>query len=143
LQQEFWRSPTPPSTNSLRLTIGTERRQSAKKSRADNFFLFGLRAHEVSSLKAQAYRPMGRWRRFRAARSHCRPILRVPRHDVISSARRYLLLSDRTWCSPIAACQERLPEAYWDVQYWTRMSILNAARCGKFSSEGTPPPILP
>ncbi len=35
-------------------------------------------------------------------------------------------------------CQERVSEAYRDQQYWTRMSILNAAGLGKFSSDQLP-----
>jgi len=32
-------------------------------------------------------------------------------------------------------CQERVDKAYTDRQTWTRMSILNSARMGKFSSD--------
>ena len=35
------------------------------------------------------------------------------------------------------ACQERVDETYLDSGRSTRMSILNAARCGKFSSDRT------
>jgi starch phosphorylase len=34
-------------------------------------------------------------------------------------------------------CQERVSQAYLDQDKWTRMSILNAARMGKFSSDRT------
>ena len=34
-------------------------------------------------------------------------------------------------------CQGRVAEAYRDRDGWTRMSILNAARTGKFSSDRT------
>ena len=33
------------------------------------------------------------------------------------------------------ACQERVNTAWQDVEHWTRMSILNTARDGKFSSD--------
>jgi starch phosphorylase len=33
------------------------------------------------------------------------------------------------------ACQDEVSEAWHDVDRWTRMSILNSARGGKFSSD--------
>ena len=33
------------------------------------------------------------------------------------------------------ACQDRVNEAYQDSTNWTKMSILNSARVGKFSSD--------
>jgi starch phosphorylase len=36
-----------------------------------------------------------------------------------------------------ADCQEQVSEAYKDRDKWTRMSILNSARMGKFSSDRT------
>jgi starch phosphorylase len=44
----------------------------------------------------------------------------------------YLLLAD--FGSYIECC-ERAADAYSDPDRWTRMSILNAARCGYFSSD--------
>jgi starch phosphorylase len=35
------------------------------------------------------------------------------------------------------ACQERASDTYGDVEQWTRMSILNVARMGRFSSDRT------
>jgi starch phosphorylase len=35
------------------------------------------------------------------------------------------------------ACQERASDTYTDVEQWTRMSILNVARMGRFSSDRT------
>jgi starch phosphorylase len=44
----------------------------------------------------------------------------------------YMLLADY---SSYAACQNRVDEAYRDPLAWTRMSIMNTARSGKFSSD--------
>ena len=44
----------------------------------------------------------------------------------------YLLLADY---ESYIACQERVSAAYLDRKRWTRMSILNVARMGKFSSD--------
>jgi glucan phosphorylase len=46
----------------------------------------------------------------------------------------YLVLADFPMYE---ACQERVDETYLDSGRWTWMSILNAARCGKFSSDRT------
>ncbi len=44
----------------------------------------------------------------------------------------YLLLADY---QAYVDCQERVSEAYLDRANWTRMSILNSARAGRFSSD--------
>jgi len=44
----------------------------------------------------------------------------------------YLVLAD---FQSYLECQEQVNQAYQDPTEWTRMSILNAARSGKFSSD--------
>jgi starch phosphorylase len=44
----------------------------------------------------------------------------------------YLVLADY---QSYVGCQERVSEAFCDQKNWTRMSILNTARSGKFSSD--------
>ena len=44
----------------------------------------------------------------------------------------YMVLAD--YRSDVS-CQERVSAAYRDAQDWTRMSILNVARMGRFSSD--------
>jgi starch phosphorylase len=130
------------------LTIGTldganiELREEVGE---ENFFLFGLTAQEVGALKAQGYHPADYY--------HAHPELR----DVLDQIRNgffsrgdtelfrplveglltmdpYLVLADY----PLyAECQERVSQAYRDPDHWSRMSILNAARTGKFSSDRT------
>jgi len=46
----------------------------------------------------------------------------------------YLILADY---QAYIDCQERVSQAYRDTQNWLRMSILNVARMGKFSSDRT------
>ena len=46
----------------------------------------------------------------------------------------YLLLADY---QSYVECQEKVAAAYRDTERWTRMSILNSARSGKFSSDRT------
>ena len=44
----------------------------------------------------------------------------------------YMLLADY---QAYVDCQDRVDEAYRDQQNWTRMSIVNCARVGRFSSD--------
>jgi starch phosphorylase len=46
----------------------------------------------------------------------------------------YLLLAD---FASYVDCQDQVSQAYRDRQRWNRMSILNAANMGKFSSDRT------
>ena len=46
----------------------------------------------------------------------------------------YMLLADY---QAYSECQDRVSEAYKDTKKWTKMSILNSARMGKFSSDRT------
>jgi glycogen phosphorylase len=109
----------------------------------DNFFLFGLTAPEVSSLRADGYQP----RRFYESNGELRNALDLIAGGFFSDGDRdifrplveslltrddYLLLADY---QPYVDCQQRVSAAYRDTPRWTRMSILNAARVGRFSSD--------
>ena len=112
---------------------------------AENFFLFGLTADEVMQYKAAGYQPQRYYegdaelRRAldaiaggafsRGDREVFRPIL-----DSLLHGDQYMLLADYR---PYIDCSERAADAYCDQAAWTRMSILNAARCGFFSSDRT------
>ena len=60
------------------------------------------------------------------------PGLFQPIYDSLLFDDEYLLLAD--YASYVDCCQ-RAEQAYRDPDAWTRMSILNVARCGFFSSD--------
>jgi starch phosphorylase len=112
---------------------------------ADNFFLFGLSAPEVYALKAQGYQPMDYYNANQGLRevidlirsgffSRGDPELFRPLIDDLLQHDPYLLLAD---FQSYIDCQNSVSEAYRDAERWTRMSILNTARSGKFSSDRT------
>lgn len=110
---------------------------------AENFFLFGLTAQEVFTLKAEGYDP---WEYYETNPhlheaielitsgffSHGDVNLFKPLVDSLLHDDPYLLLADY---QSYIDCQDRASEAYRDRQRWTRMSIINVARSGKFSSD--------
>ena len=114
-------------------------------SGADNFFLFGLSAAEVYALKSRAYRPMDYYNANPALRDVIDLIrsgffsrgdteLFRPLIDGLLYHDPYLLLAD---FQSYLDCQSRVSDAYGDTERWTRMSILNTARSGRFSSDRT------
>ena len=110
---------------------------------AENFFLFGLTADEVERVKREGYRPADYADRNGAlrevldlvARGHFsrgdREIFR-PLVENLRQSDPFLVLADY---ADYVACQERVSAAWQDPERWTRMSILNTARAGKFSSD--------
>ena len=110
---------------------------------AENFFLFGLNAEEVLRLKSQGYEPMTWYRQDGELKAVVDAIamgqfsdgdtgLFRPITDSLLSHDEYLVLADfRTYVT----CCEKAAETYRDADRWTRMSILNTARCGFFSSD--------
>ena len=111
----------------------------------ENIFIFGLTAREVQSLKANGYNP---WDYYHANAelkavidrlasgyfSPDNPELFKPIVDALMYKDEYLLFADY---QSYVDCQERVSRAYKNPESWTRMSILNAARMGKFSSDRT------
>jgi starch phosphorylase len=110
---------------------------------ADNFFLFGLTASEVAAVKQSGYKPMDIYQSNPELRqaidqialgsfSHGDTELFRPILDSLLYHDEYLLLAD--YASFIER-QDEVDQAFRDVEGWTRKSILNAARCGFFSSD--------
>jgi starch phosphorylase len=111
----------------------------------ENFFLFGLTADEVQALKAKGYTPSDYYHRNAELKAVIDMIASgyfssgdtevfKPIVDSLLNHDEYLLLADYQAYIDI---QDEIAEAYRDTEQWTRMSILNAARCGYFSSDRT------
>jgi len=62
------------------------------------------------------------------------PGLFRPIYDELFHNDEYLLMAD---FDTYIAAQAAVEKAYNDKALWTKMSILNVARCGKFSSDRT------
>ncbi|MBN8246357.1 MAG: glycogen/starch/alpha-glucan phosphorylase, partial [Verrucomicrobia bacterium] len=112
---------------------------------ADNFFLFGLTVPEIGELRARGYHPRTACEEhaeLREALDQIRsgffspedPDVFHPLVDGLLQHDPYLLLADY---ASYVACQERVGLAYRDARSWVRMSILNVARSGHFSSDRT------
>jgi starch phosphorylase len=128
------------------LTIGTldgANIEIREEVGADNFFLFGLTAEQVYELKAKGYNPRQYYdsdpelreavdRIGSGAFSRGDTNLFKPLVDSLLWHDPYLLFADYR---PYVESQEQVSLAYEDPAKWTRMSILNVARMGKFSSD--------
>jgi starch phosphorylase len=110
---------------------------------ADNFFRFGLTVEEVERTWREGYRPES-WIEAdaglaaalaliadgtfsRGDRELFRPLV-----DNLRFSDPFLVLADY---ADYLACQQRVDAVWHDPRRWTRMSILNTARAGKFSSD--------
>ena len=109
----------------------------------ENFFLFGLTAEEVRAKKAAGYSPWDCYNSDRHLReavdlissghfSHGDTNLFKPLVESLIKYDPYMLLADY---QSYVNCQEEVSQAYKGRDNWTRMSILNTARMGKFSSD--------
>ena len=128
------------------LTIGTldgANVEIREEAGADNFFLFGLTVDQVERLKREGYRPSECY----AAHAGLRAAMDLVRDGAFSNGDRelfrplvehlmrhdeYMVLAD---FASYEECQGRVDAAWRERDRWTRMSILNAARMGKFSSD--------
>ncbi|NJK34382.1 MAG: glycogen/starch/alpha-glucan phosphorylase [Oscillatoriales cyanobacterium SM2_2_1] len=130
------------------LTIGTldgANIEIREEVGAENFFLFGLTAQEVTQKKAEGYNPMSIYQENEELRhvidriamgyfSPGEPDLFKPLVDSLLYRDEYMLFADY---QAYIDCQEQAGLAYADRDRWVRMSILNVARMGKFSSDRT------
>jgi glycogen phosphorylase len=128
------------------LTIGTldgANVEIREEVGAENFFLFGLTAEQVERVQRQGYRPasylegnaelrevldlIGGGAFSRGDRELFRPLV-----DNLRQSDPFLVLAD---FADYVACQERVDAAWREPEHWIRMSILNTASGGKFSSD--------
>ncbi|MBV8759469.1 MAG: glycogen/starch/alpha-glucan phosphorylase [Deltaproteobacteria bacterium] len=108
---------------------------------AENFFLFGLTAEEVLAKKRAGYDPRAsldpelahalRMIEDGAFSNGDRELFR-PLLDDLYHRDAFLVLAD---FRAYAHAQDRVAAAWRDPKAWTRMSILNTARAGRFSSD--------
>ena len=128
------------------LTIGTldgANVEIREEVGAENFFLFGLTTEEVQRTLDEGYRPSDIY----AANPELKGVIDLIGSGLFSHGDKFAfqpLVDSLLWNDPYLlladyasyiACQERVSAAYLDTRRWTRMSILNVARMGKFSSD--------
>jgi starch phosphorylase len=128
------------------LTIGTldganvEMREAVG---AENFFLFGMATTEVYELRSRGYDPQWYYQNNAELKeaidliasgffsggdgSVFRPLV-----DSLLYNDPYLVMADY---ADYIKCQERVEEVFRDQDRWARMSVLNVARMGYFSSD--------
>ncbi|MDD5266064.1 MAG: glycogen/starch/alpha-glucan phosphorylase [Methylococcales bacterium] len=110
---------------------------------AENFFLFGLTEEDVVRVQSEGYRPAA----YIATNpelpevinliatghfSHGDPEIFRTLVDKMCRYDPFLVLADYAY---YVACHDKVATVWEDQEQWTRMSILNTARAGKFSSD--------
>lgn len=128
------------------LTIGTldgANVEIMEEVGAENFFLFGLTVEEVLARKSAGYRSYDYYENNPSLRKAIDQIssgyfsdgdtnIFRPLVDHLLWSDEYMVLAD---FQSYSDCQAKVSQAYLDKENWTRMSILNVARSGKFSSD--------
>jgi glycogen phosphorylase len=109
----------------------------------ENFFLFGLTEDKVEALKTEGYRPG----EYIDGNDELRAVLDLIAGGTFSHGDTEVfkpLVDNLRYddpflvCADYAAyvdCQDKVSAAWLDGESWTKMSILNTARSGKFSSD--------
>jgi len=112
----------------------------------ENIFIFGLKANEVLNTRQSGYYPKSFYQEI----DQLRPVLDMIMNNYFSmneynifmpiinslleGGDYYMLLAD---FEDYLKCQEKVDATYKDFSKWQKMSILNVANSGKFSSDRT------
>jgi len=128
------------------LTVGTLDGATVEIAEAvgnEQIFIFGLSASEVEGVRARGYRP----REIYAADAEIRTVIDaiaggafsrgdrlrfMPLVDSLLNSDRYLVLAD---FQSYRSCHEAVLRAYARRDEWTRHSIMNTSKMGRFSSD--------
>lgn len=128
------------------LTIGTLDGANAEireEVGPENFFLFGLTEEEVEQRRREGYNPQD----IIASNDSLREVIKLMESGLFSRGNRdlflpltltlrrydeYMLCADYPY---YIACQDQVGRTYLSQAEWLRMSVLNVARMGKFSSD--------
>lgn len=110
---------------------------------AENFFLFGNTAAQIESLGREGRNPM----HYVESNPELQEVINLirgglfshgdcglfqPLLDALFHNDPFFVFAD---AASYFACQQQVSEAFQDKEKWSRMSILNAARMGQFSSD--------
>jgi len=130
------------------ITIGTLDGANIEIAEAvgdDNIFIFGMKAEEIQRLKAGGYDPKEYIERSQILTE----VLNLVRTNFFSPVEFGLfdpiiqsIFSNDYFCvsadfDPYCATQETVSKAYKNKSEWTKKSIINAAKSGRFSSDRT------
>ncbi len=112
----------------------------------DNIFIFGLNAEEVVELKKSGYNPYSYYSKNKDLKriidqihsgffSHGDPgLFRPIVESLLHQGDRYLLMAD---FESYVNTHKKIDEAFLDKPRWAKMSIINTANMGKFSTDRT------
>ena len=128
------------------VTIGTldgANIEIREEAGADNFFLFGMNAEEAAKLKAKGYNPYHYYEKNQQLKnvidvlssghfSQGDPDLFRPLINNLLADDPFMVLAD---FASYVECQMKVGAAFKQEDEWSRKSIYNVARMGKFSSD--------
>jgi glycogen phosphorylase len=111
----------------------------------ENIFIFGLKSNEVEELKRKGYNP----KKYIKNNPSLKKIMRLIKEDFFSKGEagifrplydslvhgdNFMVLAD---FEEYVKKQEEVSNSYADQENWTKKSIINTARSGRFSSDRT------